>query len=61
MKQIKTPLSIGYAQPGEGQFSFSDIVRRYREDIGEVYYELENYLNSEYVDDFLDMELEDED
>lgn len=38
MKQTKTPLSIGYAQPGEGQFSFSDIVRRYREDIGEVYF-----------------------
>ena len=31
------------------------------EDIGEVYYELENYLSSEYVEDFLDMELEDED
>lgn len=38
MKQTKTPLSIGYAQPGEGQFSFSDIVRRYQQDIGEVYF-----------------------
>lgn len=38
MKQTKTPLSIGYAQPGEGQFSFVDIVRRYRESIGEVYF-----------------------
>ena len=38
MKQTKTPLSIGYTQPGEGQFSFVDIVRRNREDIGEVYF-----------------------
>ena len=42
MKQIdrekKTKLSVGYTLPGEGQLSFVDLVRRYQEDIGEVYF-----------------------
>ncbi len=38
MKQTNTPLSIGYTVTGEGQLSFVDLVRRYKDHIGEVYF-----------------------
>lgn len=42
MKQInfnsKTKLSVGYTLPGEGQLSFVELIRRYQDDIGEVYF-----------------------
>lgn len=34
----KTPLSVGYTVPAEGQIPFVELVSRYREEIGEVYY-----------------------
>ena len=38
MKQTNTPLSIGYTIPGEGQLSFVELVKRYQNHIGEVYF-----------------------
>lgn len=42
MKQTEnsavTPLSVGYTLPGEGQLSFVDLMRRYRNAVGEVYF-----------------------
>ena len=40
MKQTKakTPLSVGYTVPAEGQIPFVDLIARYREEIGEVYF-----------------------
>lgn len=34
----KTKLSVGYTLPGEGQFSFAELVSRYQMDIGEIYF-----------------------
>ena len=34
----KTPLSVGYTLPGEGQLSFVDVIHRYRNAVGEVYF-----------------------
>lgn len=40
MKQTKakTPLSVGYTVPADGQIPFVDLVSRYRDAIGEVYF-----------------------
>ena len=38
MKQTNTPLSVGYTLPGEGQLPFVDVIRRYRDAVGEVYF-----------------------
>ena len=34
----KTPLSVGYTLPGEGQLTFPELIKRYSQDIGEVYF-----------------------
>ncbi|MBE6712780.1 MAG: hypothetical protein E7580_04580 [Ruminococcaceae bacterium] len=40
MKQTKakTPLSVGYTVPADGQIPFVDLISRYRDAIGEVYF-----------------------
>ncbi len=38
VRKPKTPFGVGYSMMGEGQMSFPEIVAKYRESIGEVYF-----------------------